>query len=175
MRGLRVFTIAAALLMAYPAFAAPWTPQPPMPAAASLTPAVCERVVDGDTAWFQVVEDGVPVTHKVRFLNIDTPETVHPDMPQQPGGKEASDYVTLAIEGKAVFLEYDERRTDRYGRRLCHVWLEDGTLLNLRLVRLGYASVLVIRPNVRYQAFFLAAQDAAQREGLGVWRLEAAR
>lgn len=32
---------------------------PPMPDPAQLVPAYCERVVDGDTAWFTVMDDGV--------------------------------------------------------------------------------------------------------------------
>ena len=44
--------------------------------------------VDGDTAKFEL--DGEIVT--VRFLGIDTPETVHTQKEEQPYGKEASYY-----------------------------------------------------------------------------------
>ncbi|NLV47009.1 MAG: thermonuclease [Candidatus Hydrogenedentes bacterium] len=140
-----------------------------MPDLEHLTRAVCEHVVDGDTAWFKVVENGVEVSHKVRFLGIDTPETVHPDMEAQPGGKEASDYVREALEGETVWLEYDIEKLDKYDRQLCHIWLKDGTMFNLSLVRKGFAVVLVVYPNIRYHKFFLAAQDAAASEKIGVW------
>lgn len=146
--------------------------QPPLPSFDRLVEAFCERVVDGDTAWFQVTEDGIQVTHTVRFLNIDTPETVHPDMEPQPYGKEASNYVTEALEGQEVWLEYDIQRTDKYGRQLCHVWMKNEVLFNLQLVRLGYARVLVIQPNIRYHKFFLAAEEYALGEEAGIWAIQ---
>ena len=140
-----------------------------MPDRDALIPAFCERVIDGDTAWFRVVEGGVEVSHKVRFLGIDTPETVHPDLPVQAGGEAASAYVRALLEEQPVWLEYDQQRLDRYGRQLCFVWLADGRLLNLDLVLQGYASVLFIAPNARYRAVFDAAQEMARHEGLGIW------
>lgn len=145
---------------------------PPLPDAERLVPALCEHVVDGDTAWFQVVEDGIQITHKVRFLNIDTPETVHPDKEVQPGGPEASAYVKAALEGKNVWLEYDLDRLDKYDRQLCHIWLEDGTLFNLRLVELGLARVTFYEPNYRYNKFFTAAESAAREAQCGLWKLD---
>lgn len=144
---------------------------PVMPDKAQLVEGFCERVVDGDTAWFAVVEDGIHVTHKVRFLNIDSPESVHPDLPVQYYADEASDYVTDALLDTTVWLEYDTRRLDRYGRQLCHIWLEDGTLFNLQLVELGYAKVLIIPPNRLYEDLFWEAQSRAIDQQLGMWGL----
>ncbi|MCE3399538.1 thermonuclease family protein, partial [Staphylococcus aureus] len=45
-----------------------------------------ERVVDGDT--FLAKKDGERI--KVRMIGMDTPETVKPNTPVQPYGKEAS-------------------------------------------------------------------------------------
>lgn len=142
---------------------------PPLPAPERLVPATCELVVDGDTAWFQVVENGVEVTHKVRFLLVDTPETVHPNKPVEPGGPEASAYVREVLEGQEVWLEYDLQRTDHYGRQLCHIWLADGSLLNLRLLELGYGKLSIYPPNIRYQKFFVAAAQYAKQNKLGIW------
>ena len=44
------------------------------------------RVVDGDTV--EIETDAGPL--KVRVIGIDTPETVHPSKPIEPGGPEAS-------------------------------------------------------------------------------------
>jgi hypothetical protein len=46
------------------------------------------RVVDGDTFDVQVGDK----TKRIRMLLVDTPETVHPDKPAEPFGKEASNY-----------------------------------------------------------------------------------
>lgn len=142
-----------------------------MPPRELLQEAVCEYVTDGDTAWFLVAEDGVEVTHKVRFLGIDSPETVHPDLPAQPGGQEASDYVKETLLGQTVYLEYDTQRVDRYGRQLCFIWMADGRLLNLELVLRGYARMLFIPPNSKYQSLFMLAQEQAKAASLGIWGL----
>ncbi|MGI6691202.1 MAG: thermonuclease family protein [Christensenellales bacterium] len=142
---------------------------PAMPDKELLVPAMVERVVDGDTAWCWVVEDGVDVTHKVRFLLVDTPETVHPDKEPEPGGQEASDYTRAMLEGKKVWLEYDAERLDKYGRQLCHIWLHDGTLFNLHLVEQGLGVVVAYPPNTKYLDYFNAALQRAKNQGIGLW------
>ena len=50
----------------------------------------------------------------------------------------------MLVEGKEVFLEREVSDTDRFGRLLRDVWLVDGdsyVLVNLELVRLGYAQI----------------------------------
>lgn len=135
---------------------------PPMPDRAAMTQAVCVRVSDGDTAWFEV--PGAQV-QQVRFLNIDAPESVHPDLPPQPYGAEASAFTRQHLQGKTVWLEDDIRHFDAHGRRLRHVWLEDGSLFGLTLVAQGYARVMVIPPNTRYEDDFVAAEVIAKSEG----------
>ena len=101
---------------------------------------------------------------------MDTPETVHPTKGEQPGGAEASEYTRSMLEGKEVWLEYDTKRLDKYGRQLCHIWLEGGDLFNLRLVWHGYGSVSIYPPNTRYERYFIAAEKHAQAHRLGVWK-----
>ena len=47
-----------------------------------------DSIVDGDTAKFNMNEEVVTV----RFLGINTKETVHPEIGEEPFGKEASNY-----------------------------------------------------------------------------------
>lgn len=145
---------------------------PPMPPKDALTKAYCVRVVDGDTAWFEYEIDGVLTANSVRFLNVDTPETVHPNKPVQHYGPEASAFTTDQLLGKTVWLEFDKRPTDLYGRYLAFIWLEDGTLFNLRLVELGYGEALVIRPNRKYEDLFWQAHKEAHDNSLGLWKKE---
>lgn len=142
---------------------------PPLPPEEKLVHALCEKVVDGDTAWFMVIEDGIPVTHTVRFLNMDTPETLHPSMVEQPYGKEASEYVTSMLEGREVWLEYDVQQLDKYNRQLCHIWMKEGWLFNLHLVEEGFARVLFYKPNIKYLKFFQAAEELAIMQQKGIW------
>ena len=85
------------------------------------------RVVDGDTI---VVEGNL----KVRFIGVNTPETVDPRRPVQCFGHEASDFNKSLLEGKVVRLVKDISDTDKYGRLLRYVYMEDGTFVNLALV-----------------------------------------
>jgi len=121
-------------------------------------------VVDGDTIHVDL--GGLDVT--IRFIGIDTPETVAPGQPVECFGHEASAYTTERLDGETVRLEFDVERIDPYDRTLAYVWI-DGELFNESLVRLGYALVTTYPPNVRYVDRFIQAQRSARREGAGLW------
>ena len=125
---------------------------------------VVTRVVDGDTAHVAVGGRDLDV----RFIGIDTPETVAPDQPVECYGPEASAYTTRRLEGERVRLEFDVERRDRYGRTLAYVWLGD-ELFNETLVREGYAVVTTFPPDVKYVDRFVAAQRDAREHGRGLW------
>lgn len=127
------------------------------------------KVVDGDTFW---VEDQNGERQKVRLIGVDTPETVHPNKPVQYFGKEASDFVKKTLKGNRVRLEYDVAETDRYGRKLAYVYLEDGTFLNAKLIAEGYARVMTVPPNVKHSEEFLELQRKAREEERGLWKGE---
>ena len=130
------------------------------------------NVVDGDTINVEPQEDGLlatNATHTIRLLLVDTPETVHPNEPVACFGREASEFVNDQLLGETVWLEADTADTDRYGRFLRHVWLEDGTNFNLELVRRGYADALLYEPNDRYWDQFSAAAEEAQDSDFGLW------
>lgn len=120
------------------------------------------RVIDGDTIE---LEDG----RKVRLIGVDTPETVHPQKEVEYYGKEASDFTRSMLEGKKVYLEYDVQLTDKYGRTLAYVWLEDGTLFNELLLLEGFAQVATFPPNIKYVERFLGAQKHARENCKGLW------
>ena len=120
------------------------------------------RVIDGDTI---VLEEGI----KVRYIGIDTPETKHPKKPVQYFGKEASEANKQLVSGKKVRLEYDVQKTDKYGRTLAYVYLEDGTFVNAWLVENGFARVSTYPPNVKYQNLFLESEQKAREKEKGLW------
>ena len=122
------------------------------------------RIVDGDT--IQVDINGY--LYKVRYIGMDTPETVHPTKPVEYFGKEASEKNRELVEGKTVLLEKDVSEVDKYGRLLRYVWV-DGVMANAELVRLGYAQVVTYPPDVKYQEYFVQLQREAQEGGLGLW------
>jgi len=120
-----------------------------------------KSVIDGDTIE---LENG----ERVRYIGIDTPETKHPSKPVQYYGKEASEANRSLVEGKEVRLEFDVQQRDKYGRLLAYVYVGD-TFVNAWLVENGYAQILTIPPNVKYQDKFLELQKKARQEGRGLW------
>ncbi len=51
--------------------------------------------------------------------------------------------------GETVYLEKDVSETDRYGRLLRYVWLNDETLVNAVLVAEGHAQASTYPPDVK--------------------------
>jgi micrococcal nuclease len=119
-------------------------------------------VIDGDTIR---LSDGT----MVRYIGVDTPETVHPKKPVQCFGKEASAFNTSLVEGKPVRLVKDISDTDTYGRALRYVYLEDGTFVNLTLVAGGYATVVTYPPDIAHAREFQTALAEARTARRGRW------
>ena len=126
--------------------------------------ALVVRVVDGDTIHVRIGER----VEKVRYIGVNTPELHHPSKGEEPGGRQAHAANRRLVEGKRVRLELDVQSRDRYGRLLAYVWAGD-TMVNAELVRLGYAQVMTVPPNVRHQALFVKLQRAAREAGRGLW------
>ena len=122
---------------------------------------ICSRVVDGDTIILEGQE-------RVRLIGIDTPETKHPRKPVQYFGKEASEFTRRLVEGEKVRLEYDQERTDRYGRVLAYVYLEDGTFLNAEIIKQGYGFAYTRYP-FKYMEEFRAYEKEALESSRGLW------
>lgn len=144
------------------------------------------RVVDGDTLEVRlgVPPDGESV--KLRLLSVDTEEKISgrasssPTKPETVFGEETAQWARGFFadlqrgsggEPLRVGLAFPEgRRTDAYGRLLCHVLLPDGRDFNLLLVEQGkspyfnkYGNSLVAH------AAFARAQESARAAELGIW------
>jgi micrococcal nuclease len=122
-----------------------------------------QRVVDGDTI---VLAGG----ERVRYIGVDTPESVKPGTPVQCFAKAASHFNSRLVEGERVRLRFDAERRDRYGRLLAYVYrASDGLFVNAELVRRGYARTLTIPPNVEHAGQFARLARLARRQGRGLW------
>jgi micrococcal nuclease len=143
------------------------TPQsaPDSTSLSGFQPAIVNRVTDGDT--IQVTIDGKP--YGVRYLLIDTPETVDPRAGVQCMGREASQRNKELVEGETVYLEADVTDKDRFGRLLRYVYLADGSMVNELLVLEGLAAVSTVPPDVRHVDRLLVAQRNAVEASLGLW------
>jgi micrococcal nuclease len=135
-------------------------------------------VVDGDTLKVNYKEK----EENIRLIGIDAPES-RPNkkakMDAQRSkedlktiltmGKKSTEYVmTLVKPGDAVKIEFDVQTRDKYFRLLGYVYLSDGRMLNEEIVKAGYANLMTIPPNVKYQERFLKAYREARENRKGL-------
>lgn len=127
--------------------------------------------VDGDTAKFDMNGEII----KVRFLAIDTPESVHPTKEVQAYGVEASNFTKEKLKNsKAIELEFDNNsdKTDKYGRYLAWIWV-DGELLQDLLVKEGLAKVAYLYADYKYTSLLQESEKVAKEAKIGIWKDEA--
>ncbi|HEU4701244.1 MAG TPA: thermonuclease family protein [Conexibacter sp.] len=126
-----------------------------------------ERVIDGDTIVVEV--DGRE--ERIRYIGVDTPETVKPNTAVQCFGPQAHDLNArlLGRPGTQLTLRFDRELRDRYGRLLAYVFGPGGLFVNARLVEAGAARTLAIAPNTSRAMQMSALQHAARTAGRGLW------
>jgi micrococcal nuclease len=130
------------------------------------------HVVDGDTIDVEL-PNGDDET--VRYIGIDTPETVKPDTPVQCGGPRAHEVNERLVRGRTVTLRFDEEHRDVYGRLLAYVYLPGAgpggspLFVNAELVRRGLARTLTIPPNDSFASLFARLAARAGAAGRGLW------
>lgn len=123
--------------------------------------------IDGDTTRFLI--DGQEV--KVRYLLIDTPETVKSNTDPQPFGYAASDRTKqLLTEAEKIEIMLDRgQATDAYDRLLAYIFVDDQLIQDV-LIREGLARVAYVNePSTTYLQQLQASQEIAQNEELGIW------
>lgn len=135
------------------------------------------RVVDGDT----IEIDRGKGKEKVRFVLVNTPETVHPKKGAEFYGKEASNFTKSQLTGKTVYLQKDTSDTDRYGRLLRYIWIErpssdnpsneeiKSKCFNAILLAGGYANLSTFPPDVKYVDLFRQIERQARDGNVGLW------
>jgi len=123
--------------------------------------AVVKRVIDGDTI---LLDNG----YRVRYIGIDTPETVHPEKKVECFGKQASDKNRELVEGKKIKLIKDISNTDKYGRLLRYVYVDE-IFVNDYLVKNGYAYTSTYLPDIKYLKQFKQSEKEARKNQSGLW------
>lgn len=130
------------------------------------------RIVDGDTLIVAVGGTGSipPGEHRVRLLEIDTPETVRPNYPVQCGGAGATEFAKAELpEGSTVYLVADREDKDEFGRYLRYLWDFEGEFYNEKAVAEGHARAVLFQPNDRYIDRIRSAESSARQNEKGVW------
>lgn len=115
------------------------------------------RVIDGDSI---VLSNG----EEVRYIGINTPEIENNECFATISAKINSDLVL----GKDIKLTKDTSETDNYGRLLRYVYLGD-TFINDYLLKNGYAKVMLVSPDVKFEKEFGESENYAKENSLGLW------
>ena len=124
------------------------------------------KIVDGDTIWVSMASG----KKKIRFLNIDTPETRGEK--KHALGLEAKEFVKKMLEGKKVYLESDPENNDidKYGRLLRYVITAKGLNTSIEIVRQGWSAYYVkYGKSSLYHSEFSQAEKEARKNNIGIW------
>lgn len=116
-----------------------------------------ESVWDGDNI---ILSDGT----SIRLLGINAPEM------SRPNGPEAKEKLEALVEGHTLILDCEGE--GEYGRTNCHVFNEDGKLVNEEMLREGYAIWYPYQWEYsKYAERYEAAQEEARENERGIWKL----
>jgi micrococcal nuclease len=146
---------------------------------AARTSATVLYVTDGDTIKVKIAGR----KESVRLIGIDSPESKLNDRAYKQAyrssmdvetivqiGQQSKKYLSKLIPvGSVVTLEQDIEPRDRYGRILAYVYLPDGAMANEQMLEMGYASLLTIPPNVKYNTRFTNAAKRGREANRGLW------
>lgn len=114
------------------------------------------KVIDGDT--IDVATGGQ--TYRVRYVGVNTPES------DEVCFQEATNANAALVQGQTVRLVKDASETDIYQRLLRYVYVGD-VMVNLELVRQGFAEVVSYPPDTAYFDTFKALEIEATNAGRG--------
>ena len=119
------------------------------------------RVIDGDTVELKNGE-------RLRYNDIDTPETVHPSKPIECYGPEASAKNKELVEGKIILVELGNPKKDKYGRMLGYVYVNQ-LFINAELVKGGYAEVNSYGNPGSKLEYLYQIESISKKEYNGMW------
>ena len=123
------------------------------------------RVIDGDT----IEVDIGGTIYRIRYIGMDTPE-LDDERPEFCAlAQEATRLNRQLVEGETVRLEQDISETDKYGRLLRYVYVDD-TFVNAELVRRGLAWAEAYEPDTKYQDILEEAEAEARQDKIGIWQ-----
>lgn len=125
------------------------------------------RVIDGDT--IEVLIKGE--TAKVRLIGVDAPELTDSRADVQPLAEDSKKYLTSLLTNQCVeVLIENNNKSDKYGRILGYVFLPNNRLVNLEIIKNGYAWALTKFKFAKLSEFLYAEADARNAKA-GLWKI----
>ena len=152
-------------------------------------PATTEMTLDSEWLTVKCVIDGNTLELEdgeiVRLIGVDTPKTKDPRKPVQYFNKEAAEFTRRMVEGKKVYLEYDQTKKDKYGRTLAYVHkmvtlgilssshepsprIQEEVVLNEEIIRRGYGHAYTKYP-FKHMEKYKALEKEAREAKIGMW------
>jgi len=124
-------------------------------------------VHDGDTLHLKNGD-------KVRLIGINTPELSRKGRPAEPLAIEARKRLRQLVSNSnhQLGLRLDTEHTDRYGRRLAHLYDQQGSSISAQLLQEGLASLLAVPPNLDGLDCYASAENQAMQARIGIWKLD---
>lgn len=120
------------------------------------------KIIDGDTF---VIDTG----QHVRYIGVNTPEIETNECYATEAGEINEDMII----GREVRLEKDTSDTDKYGRLLRYVYVDEGSdgweMVNNELVKIGLAKVETVPPDTKHKNDFANSENYAKENKLGLW------
>jgi len=122
------------------------------------------EVIDGDTV---LLDDG----WQVRLVGIQAPKLPlgRKNFSKWPLADEAKAVLESMVLGRHVRLAYGGLPVDRHGRRLAHLFMDDGTWIQREMLLRGLARVYSFPDNRAVVSQMLAAERQARTRGAGIW------
>ncbi|MCX7976440.1 MAG: thermonuclease family protein [Bellilinea sp.] len=121
-------------------------------------------VIDGDTIKIEINNQKI----NLRYIGINAPEL---DSNEREIAEQALQFNAQMVENQTVTLYTDISETDRFGRLLRYVFVDD-IFVNYELIRMGYARQRDYPPDSACKDLFVTAQAEAISMHRGIWKTE---
>ncbi|MBR9702101.1 hypothetical protein GOV13_04220 [Candidatus Pacearchaeota archaeon] len=110
------------------------------------------RIIDGDTL-------DLTTGQRVRLKGINTPEK------SMPYYAEAKDYLIILMQNKTIQVQ--SYGTDKYGRILAHIFIDDESI-NREILERGFATLYYYEHDSHYEEL-MKAEEFARLNEKGLW------
>lgn len=148
----------------------------PLLLAAALFLAGAAQAVETQTAFVSEALSGDTLRLKggkiLRYAGIKAPPLQSLIPLVRTYGENAAAFNRDLVAGKTIRVEWGPQIRDERGDLLGYVYLEDGTFVNLELIKQGHAKVWIKAPNLVQTERFRKTELEARRERRGVWKEE---
>lgn len=109
----------------------------------------------------------------VRILGLDTPEKYATrTWYKECYWDDASNFAKSILEGKNVRVEIDstQDKFDKYNRLLAHIFLEDWTYYEAKMIQEGYGFYYFYSKATKYDNELKKSQETAKKNNVWVWK-----